>query len=233
MATWLIPFKGRNSSASVNVNFLWKHENIYFMDNHRMALWCWLQHIDPKDPSTLFHIDRHYDALPNGSKEWPRVFPNPRAIPLPDYDAATEPGTNFRLVTWDNYLAIFLDNYGGVTDKLYLMTHDQGCKPIFPRTLEPPIWDLPENLAYWISSSVGNVIVNIDLDYFITDQDATKIKMITDAFIEQLFLQVKQEFKRIAVLTISLSPEACGSWALAEHFAALAANVLQVPFKLP
>ena len=33
------------------------------MDNHRAAMWCWLQHVDPGQPHSLFDMDRHYDCL--------------------------------------------------------------------------------------------------------------------------------------------------------------------------
>ena len=48
MSEWLVPFKGRNRSLSFDQNFLWRKDNIFIMDNHRAALWCWLQHMSPE-----------------------------------------------------------------------------------------------------------------------------------------------------------------------------------------
>jgi UPF0489 domain len=60
---WIVPFKGRNTSGFFEQNFLWKSGDVYVMDNHRAALWCWLQHIAPEKKHSIFHIDRHYDTL--------------------------------------------------------------------------------------------------------------------------------------------------------------------------
>ena len=42
---WLVPFKGRNTSGIYEQNFLWRDGAVYVMDNHRAALWCWIQHL--------------------------------------------------------------------------------------------------------------------------------------------------------------------------------------------
>src|SRR5260370_30427902 len=65
MGEWLVDFRGRKPSAFATDNFLWKHDNVYVMDNHRAALWCWLREIDLRKPHSLFHIDRHYDTVPS------------------------------------------------------------------------------------------------------------------------------------------------------------------------
>lgn len=67
---WLVPFRGRNYSGAFTQNFLWKRQNVYVMDNHRAALWCWLQHIDPKQRYSLFHVDQHYDTLASRMTTW-------------------------------------------------------------------------------------------------------------------------------------------------------------------
>lgn len=46
MSSHLIPFRGRNHSGPINQNLLWHYRNIYLMDNHRAALWCWQQEIN-------------------------------------------------------------------------------------------------------------------------------------------------------------------------------------------
>ena len=54
----LIPFKGKNPSGESNDNFLLKYKNVYFMDNPRLALWCWMQNIDIENKYNFLHIDR-------------------------------------------------------------------------------------------------------------------------------------------------------------------------------
>jgi hypothetical protein len=60
---WILPFLGRNRSGPSEDNFLWRTGSTYIMDNHRDALWCWLQHLIPGKEYNLFHIDRHFDML--------------------------------------------------------------------------------------------------------------------------------------------------------------------------
>ena len=45
---FILRFKGRRVSETYEQNFLWKFYSAYIMDNHRAALWCWLQHINLK-----------------------------------------------------------------------------------------------------------------------------------------------------------------------------------------
>jgi hypothetical protein len=59
---WIIPFKGRNASGPTEVNFLYQMENVFFMDNHRTASWCWENSISECSNIALIHIDAHYDA---------------------------------------------------------------------------------------------------------------------------------------------------------------------------
>lgn len=61
MPEFLVPFKGRNQTSMFGVNVLWRERNVYIMDNHRCALWCWLQEIPGEDRLSVFHVDAHYD----------------------------------------------------------------------------------------------------------------------------------------------------------------------------
>ena len=47
-----------------NVLCHFKEQNIYIMDKHRLALWCWINEIDKNDYGkyTLIHIDDHFDC---------------------------------------------------------------------------------------------------------------------------------------------------------------------------
>lgn len=47
-----------------NILCYFKEKNIYIMDKHRLALWCWINEIDKKDYGkyTLIHIDDHFDC---------------------------------------------------------------------------------------------------------------------------------------------------------------------------
>jgi hypothetical protein len=108
---WLVPFKGRNASEVYYQNFLWRYGSVYVMDNHRAAMWCWLQHVDPGQPHSLFHMDQHYDCLP--SPEWLESCPEDlRGLSIDEYlkfDYAPNDsnyGERASLFRWDNYLSI-------------------------------------------------------------------------------------------------------------------------------
>ena len=67
---WIIPFKGRYAEDSTkDISFLWKFNNIYIMDNHRLALWCQLQHFDESRKYDIHHIDAHYDFRESSNKK--------------------------------------------------------------------------------------------------------------------------------------------------------------------
>jgi len=53
----IIPFKSKNSSFAFNTNLLVKEGNNYLMDNHRMALWCWIQELDLNKVYAMVHIE--------------------------------------------------------------------------------------------------------------------------------------------------------------------------------
>ena len=71
---WLIePFE-RGHSGTFDCNLLWQSENVYVMDNHRLALWCWMQHIE-EEQYDIVHIDEHYDCLSFCHDSWSKEYP--------------------------------------------------------------------------------------------------------------------------------------------------------------
>lgn len=48
-----------------NLVFLWKTNNVYVMDNHLAAAWCWMQECDADTRYNFMHIDRHNDLGTN------------------------------------------------------------------------------------------------------------------------------------------------------------------------
>ena len=83
------------------------------MDNHRAALWCWLQELDLKQPHSLIHIDRHPDALQSRLDEWLRHLPDWSAG-IDAYLAKTyeTDGFDCPVIRWDKYLSIYLHAFG-------------------------------------------------------------------------------------------------------------------------
>ena len=131
MSTWPLPFKGRNSSGTYNQNFVWKSGTVYVMDNHRAALWCWLQELDLQTEHSILHIDRHNDTLQSQLSEW--------MTSLPAWDCTLEEylekmcpsqiANEYPLFRWDNYLSIYLEEFGRNIDQCIFATHGEGDEP--------------------------------------------------------------------------------------------------------
>jgi len=237
MNEWIIPFKGRYKSGAYDVNFLWQKGSTYIMDNHRAALWCWLQNISDSKKYNLLHIDRHYDTLYSQMDEWKIVLPKDlQNLSITDYLQLdfNIPGTNLRtpVIRWDNYLSLFLELYPETIDEVLFVTHMEGNNP--PRWQNITLVYL-WHLLKWDYLCEGDWIVNIDIDYFFCDAKKNKILMVSLKFIEVLFgiIAAKINDKTISVLTISLSPELCGGWKPAEEVCSKISEILNLPFSLP
>lgn len=235
---WLVPFKGRNYSMYVQQNFLWRHKSIYIMDNHRAALWCWFQNIQKDKKYNLFHIDRHYDTLYSNIDIWTSNIPNLWEIGIQDY-------LEFRykhnkqegyLFSYQNYLSIFLHSFKNIVDKACFVTHNEGSKPQFDNISEYSIWNVPNNLDYWLSNEENKWIFNLDLDYFFYDEDDNSEKvMFSASYIQKTFEVIAKRYKdgTISVITVALSPEWSGGWEKAEKLCSEFCKILGVNLSFP
>lgn len=241
MANGSFLFKGRNRSAYSSLNFLWRYNNIYVMDNHRAAFWCWLQHIDPKKPHSLFHIDQHYDTITSRMETWLQRIPSSWDISINEYlslcaehrDIGRSP-----LFSWDNYLSLYLEIFGQSLVSCNFATHQVGERPKLP-IWEHDIWDVPENLDYWLRSESAPWIMNIDLDYFFCDDadERPPQRFLSARFIERCFDVTAQKLAdgTIGVVTVALTAteDLTGGWAPAEDVAKGALARLGIDFVLP
>ncbi|EPE3083895.1 TPA: UPF0489 family protein [Morganella morganii] len=237
---WLIPLNGKSPSGAYKVNFLVQDDKIYISDNHRVALWCWMQHLTQDCNIALFHIDRHYDTLPltsNYIDEFPGVF---NLQSLTDYlnlkiniNSQTTP-----LIRWDNYLSFFISDstINSCIQCIYLATHKDGTFPKNPlvhniKQVEP--YELLADLEGTLSNH-DRTIINIDLDYFFTDKSGNFFQFIDSKFIIELFKLIKSglDNNEIECLTICLSPECCGSWYNSEKILEIAKKELDINFTL-
>lgn len=223
--TWHIPFKGKNTSTQFQTNFLCQHENIFIMDNHRMALWCWLQKIDEfKDLEKVhfFHVDAHYDS---DSVLVKNNFQINKNINLNDY-------VNNQSILWDNYIPLFFNSLD--KDKLGLkiaLTHEMGLKGSFDQELKAATFlkdldDLLLNQKPWI--------FNLDLDYFFPNY-RKDFFLFSQNWMMEVFKLIKLNLDEghIRVLTIALSPECCGGWEQANEALTILCNVLKIQNPLP
>ena len=215
--TFLIPLTKRGKSASSTDNVLIKTENVYIMDNHRLALWCWFQEIEKDQRYNLLHIDAHPDMSESALKHFNHDLWN---ISLKDYREVMQADINTPLFRWDNYIEIFLQKYPELVGKTFSATHKVGQDKSLNEEIGP----------YYLQKFMTNVfdghqyindlpwIVNLDLDYFFSAAPQ-KTLLFSEEYLKSLArsIEVGLEQGMIKVFTISLSPECCGSWEKAEE----------------
>jgi hypothetical protein len=239
---WLVPFRGRNHCGTYDLNFLWRYKSIYVMDNHRAAMWCWLQNLDPQRPHSLLHMDWHTDALQSRLDDWLKNCPPKiHSLSIEEYLEWDCPlnhrtGERYPLFRWDNYLSIYLALYGGSIDRFQLLTHGDGDEPNHP-AIVGDLWDVPENMAFWLSQSRKPWIVNIDLDYFFWHDEERPGLMVSDGYLQTCFEQLRQKMqdRSVAVTTIALTPDEgiTGGWDPSERVAKRVLRTLGIDFELP
>ena len=238
---WLVKFKGRNASGAYNQNFLWRSGNVYVMDNHRAAMWCWLQHVDPHKEHSLFHLDRHYDTLQSRLDEWLGHLPRSWNITIDDYlNHSYVPngfdGKPVKIFNWGNYLSIYLACFGKSVKRAVFATHDDGDKPNYDGPLHVQCWDIPDNLSFWLDTKDKPWIMNVDLDYFFWHGDEPQL-MVSDAYLQKCFSEVRAKLEdgTIAVLTIATTPDdgLTGGWTPSSELAEKVLGILGIEFKVP
>ena len=243
MAEWLVPLSKRSRSFAYDLNVLWRAGTVYVMDNHLAALWCWWQHLRESESWRLFHVDRHTDCMPLPS-EWIRALP-PEDSSLSDYlHAKYEIGTGewTPAMQWNNYLSLFFATKGHLVEACYLATSsdksDSGDDPAYSPTFRVDPWQLLSGIENINAANARDAkvpwIVNLDLDYFTglaVDQES-HIQLFADELIREVGASLARGInsKRIRVLTIALSPETTGSWAIAERLVSvLLSNFAESP----
>jgi len=244
MSKWLVPFKGRHHSGEYKQNFLWQSDSIYIMDNHRAALWCWFQYLEKDNTYNLFHMDRHSDTLYSRIDEWKELLPDLWQVSLEDYlELKYNCGIgNVPVIRFDNYLSLFLELYSNLIGYIKFATHGCGERPKVPEGcgfFDVHMWDAAENLGFWLSREAtpneSKWIFNLDLDYFFCDSATSRMLMVSDDYLATIFESIAQKYQegRIAVLTVSLSPEYCGNWQQAEELCSRFCSTMGLSFRLP
>ncbi|MCL7488946.1 MAG: UPF0489 family protein [Desulfobulbaceae bacterium] len=240
---WLIPFKGRDHSGAYDHNFLWKQGCVYVMDNHRAALWCWHQEIDLRSSHSIFHIDRHTDCLQSKLDEWLAHLPSSWTLSIEEYmshsyQADTPIGKDYTPVfRWDNFLSLYLSEFGKYISRCYFATHDDGDKPNHARVMKSEVESLPGNFDYWLNGRDKPWIVDIDLDYFFYRDDEGYKVMVSDEYLDTLFkcLRSKIDAGVVVAVTIALTPceEFTGGWEASEKLAQRVLKIMDIEFRLP
>lgn len=247
-SSWVIPFKGRNTSSSSNVNFLWNEDNIYIMDNHLMAAWCWAQEFEKNQTFGIIHIDEHYDLNRLNGKNGNDLKPL-KELSIQEYIGLEEKfiSTIFKSIQWDNYFTIFLDQYSKNVNRLIFATCQEMANE--SNRIIDDEWSVEKLLRYLkieldnedegYDNKTHKWIINVDIDYFFCESiskfDATKtIQFQSNEYIIEFASILKNALQKnkILCLTISLSPECCGGWVNAESICEIITNKIGINFKL-
>lgn len=236
---YLIPWKGRNPSGAFSQNFVWKTGTVYVMDNHRAALWCWMQHLKPREHHSIYHIDRHYDTLQSRMSQWVQHLPSDwKDLGLEQYlkiPVDLEDNLRCPVFSWGNYLSLHLEQAKGQILAGYFATHNDGDLPNLQKRQDVEPWELLSNLDYVICDRAPPWILNVDLDYFFCDASDGYVQMNSDEYIGAVFksARVAIDSGNVAVTTIALSPEFCGGWERSEHVLSISMRALGINFRLP
>ena len=103
------------------------------------------------------------------------------------------PNQLFKIFRWDNYLTIFNQLYPNLIQTALFATHKDGgiIEELDISEKEP--WDLHGNLSYWMTySDTRKWIVNIDIDYFFTDDEGRYFQFFSDEFVTQVADEIQK-----------------------------------------
>lgn len=230
MTSWFahLPLKSKNFSGSENCSFLIQNKNIYVMDNHRLALWCWQHYLNSNNNKVIkqfnfFHLDAHEDAkadLPHTC--WQDI----QNISLSNYIAEKSKVGNYLQYRWDNYLPVFVNDQQPLIRKSVFVTHDVGLSGYAHQRIKA--YNLLQDFPKLFVDEL-QWIINLDLDYFFPKEFKDNL-LFDSSWIKSFFTQLKAHYDQgdIALMTIALSPECCGNWANAEKVLALFDEVFKL-----
>ena len=214
------------SSHCYNNVFLWQKDNVFVMDNHGAALWCWLQACAPNKSYNFMHIDRHYDlsdCFKDEDLEPLKEYPH---LQFQEFTEMQRWDRQFKMFRWDNYLRAGFVLHSKWFHTNIFLTHKEGDKestawghkplkireedPLF---MEGCIQQFIGEPSKWLVGFKNNDyklpwIVNLDIDVFYTG--SSHIQLFSDDYIRRIAEVLQKNLNRIVVLTIAISPECLG-----------------------
>lgn len=138
--------------------------------------------------------------------------------------------------SWDNFLSIYLSEFGKYISECYFATHNDGDKPNHARVMKSEVESLPGNFDYWLNGNDKPWIVDIDLDYFFYRDDEGYKVMVSDEYLDTLFkcLRSKIDAGVVVAVTIALTPceEFTGGWEASEKLAQRVLKIMDIEFRL-
>lgn len=203
----------KKDSGSENLNFLLHYPKTYIMDNHLAAGWGWLQELDSKESYCFFHIDQHDDLCDGGNYDlFVHLKGNPH-ISIEDYTNLEfcREQFKYKVFRWDNYIRQIQYLFPQWFSESSFACHERVCDkhPLLNIHYNPTPFELYDNIEYWVGRESKDFIFNLDIDYFFSKG----MCIFSDGYIKSFAQELNRAMRKIAVLTIALSPECCGGWA--------------------
>ena len=230
---WLRKSEGNileRKSSSHNLNFLWQEKNIYVMDNHLAAGWCWLNSLTHEEDYNFFHVDRHEDlcgglATQEDLERIKGCYPfNIDAYCNFTFERgiSTPAAPYNKVFSWDTYIKQLQKMFPHWFVECYFACHNNNVYDN-PGTTDLPLnivynktnLEIYNNISYWLSDkNERKWIFNLDFDYFFNDEG---MQIYSDEYIKAFAQDLYKALENIAVLTIAMSPECCGNWEKSIH----------------
>ena len=206
------------ASGRINLNGLWNEGNVYVMDNHRAAAWCWLDSCNRSEYYHFLHIDQHSDLTISKGEVYGSVLQS-HSILLDEYLNLRLSGSNSDFAfTWDNYIRPiyqyypnwFSEAYFAYTQPFDIDEHDKkwsvtGYKGFEGKAKRLSSEELLDLLGHIPSIKSHKWIINLDIDFFF----AKSISAKGDSYIDEFARLLNACMPRTQVLTIALSPSCC------------------------
>lgn len=220
----LITLKNKNPSYAYNTNLLYQKDNIFLMDNHRMAAWCWANKLENNSKYTIVHIDKHYDTLGNQMEDWTSQLPSGiKGLDYNEYDKLEyhkDKYEKYRVFRWDNYIPLFHYYHSESIIDYMFFTQKKGSIPENLQSLitHYSFFNLINDFPDYFKKYTDNLIINLDLDYFFSN-NPRYLQLFSDSIIQKIIQTIMTMMKnKDNILTISISPECCGGWTKSLNF---------------
>lgn len=228
MARWIKeiqPDYYNRYSYAFNGEMLWQNGNIYVMDNHRCATWCWLQQCKYDDRYNFMHIDRHYDMSKYYYEEdLIPLLENPH-MDYEEYSNLIRQDGEYKSLSWDNYILFAYDLRPDWFLTNVFLTHKEGDVCVgwrgnVMRFIEKEPSDIINQIRRYLMEITNDTegvldgtselkwIVNIDLDIiFNTSEEGKLFEFYDEDTIRDIAKLIQNAMDKIQVLTIAISPE--------------------------
>ncbi len=242
------PTQGYDSKAASEpycaLHLLWKDDAapIYIMDNHRAALWCWMNSLRREDRYTFFHLDFHWDLSGYGVDFTPLEarFDEVRSD-LEAFDKLEPPAGNpfgHRMLTYENYIRPFFQLFANA-DAAHFGACQSGDTQANYLCAAPAISkahrasELLDRFPQLLANATSRTIINVDLDLFDAAPDPEESGTSDDPPIEAariapLFAAIRKHLHNAHAVTIALSPECMRGWDDARRACGTACDALEI-----